>query len=185
MYLKPDIKFIPIASDCKRGFFRNAEYLPFVIGLFQQYKHLIIDDNWKSENKSFFSSVIDEINQMFPFFQVILFENEPAGAVWLTHIHGNSDKLYSCQIHGAFEKKYFGKKAMIITKNFFEYLFNTLNIERVQAEIDEKNIQAVSFLARAGFTKEGILRHAGIKNNIPVNHLVLSLLKGEFNNGKR
>jgi RimJ/RimL family protein N-acetyltransferase len=183
--LKENIEFIPIASDGKRGFFRNAEYLPFVLGLFQQYKSLIIDDNWICEGKSLFESVIDEINQMYPFFQVILFENRPAGAVWLTHVHGNNNKIYSCQIHGAFEKKYFGKKASIIAEKFFEMLFNDLKIERVQVEIDENNIKAVSFMKRAGFMQEGVLRHAGIKNKKPVNHVILSLLKGESNYGKR
>jgi RimJ/RimL family protein N-acetyltransferase len=45
-----------------------------------------------------------------------------------------------------------------------EYLFSTRLVERVEASTDTENIAEQRALVKAGFTREGVLRHAQFRN---------------------
>jgi len=58
--------------------------------------------------------------------------------------------------------------------------FNTLGINRVEAEVMPDNIASEKVLQKLGFTKEGLLRDWMYWNNKHYDMMIFSLLKKEF-----
>jgi RimJ/RimL family protein N-acetyltransferase len=59
------------------------------------------------------------------------------------------------------------------------YLFETTTFERLQAETDVENVAAQRSLAKAGFTREGIARHAQFRGGTYHDLIVYSRLRGD------
>jgi RimJ/RimL family protein N-acetyltransferase len=59
------------------------------------------------------------------------------------------------------------------------YLFETTTYERLQAETDVENVAAQRSLAKAGFTREGIARHAQFRKGVYHDLVVYSRLRGD------
>ncbi len=60
-----------------------------------------------------------------------------------------------------------------------EYLFATTRAERLEAETDTENIAEQRALERAGFSREGVLRHAQFRGGRWRDTVLYSLLRGE------
>ena len=60
-----------------------------------------------------------------------------------------------------------------------EYLFATTLVERIEAETDAENIAEQHALERAGFTREGILRHSQFRVGTWRDNVIYSILRGE------
>lgn len=177
------IKFVPVIADEKNQKFENHQYLPFIISLFAQYKNILIDDYYPKDKVDLLLYLIDEINSLHPWFLLCLMDNEPIGVVWATHWHGNGKKYHSCQIHSYVDKKYWGTPLKKATDALLDLLFINYGLERVQMEIPENNHKAVAFAHKTGFTREGVVRCASIKDGKPLNNILFSKLKGEHFNG--
>ena len=176
------IEFLPILADKETKTFINADLLPFVIENMLLYKHRLFDDYYPLGAAELINAILNDIKQLYPWFLVSKIDNEPAGAVWVSHWHGNSANYHSCQVHAFFIKKYWGKPAFNAAQAFLSILFNNYNLKRVQVEIPEFNNFALSFAERLGFVREGLIRNASLKNNKPVNHYLYSVLNNEFIN---
>ncbi len=59
------------------------------------------------------------------------------------------------------------------------YLFDTYLIERVEASVDVENLPEQRALERAGFTREGVLRHAQWRTGAWHDLVLYSKLRGE------
>ena len=59
------------------------------------------------------------------------------------------------------------------------YLFDTYTVERVEASTDVENTGEQRALERAGFTREGILRHAQWRAGAWHDLVLYSKLRGE------
>ncbi|MCA2215493.1 GNAT family N-acetyltransferase [Jidongwangia harbinensis] len=59
------------------------------------------------------------------------------------------------------------------------YLFETTTFERLQAETDVENVPAQRSLEKAGFTREGIARHAQFRGGAYHDLVVYSRLRGD------
>jgi RimJ/RimL family protein N-acetyltransferase len=179
------IEFIPMRADFVNGKFENQQYLPYVLETFHKYKNLLTDDYYPENNFEMLSQLIAEINELYPWFLLCLYDKKPAGAAWVSHWHGNDKKIHSCQIQCFVEKKYWGRKAIEMGNELLKLLFEDYQIERVQMEVPEFNIKAIAFVQRLGFVREGIVRCATFKKNKPLNHILFSKLRGEHLNGKK
>lgn len=178
------IKFVPVMADKFAARYVNHEYLPFILNLFSRYKDILIDDYYPKDPLDLISHLIDEVNQLYPWFLVVVKNDAPIGVVWVTHWHGadtssQTPKYHSCQIHSYMDKKFWGKPTKDALKELLNILFNQLGVERVQMEIPDFNHKACAFAKRMGFTQEGIVRCATIKNGKPVNNVLFGILKGE------
>jgi RimJ/RimL family protein N-acetyltransferase len=60
------------------------------------------------------------------------------------------------------------------------YGFSTLNLNRVHAEVDPKNVKSVASLERIGFSKEGVLRESCIFKSVVSDTAVYGLLQNEW-----
>jgi RimJ/RimL family protein N-acetyltransferase len=60
-----------------------------------------------------------------------------------------------------------------------EYLFATTLTERIEAETDVENIAEQRALERAGFTREGVLRHSQFRAGHWRDNVIYSVLRGE------
>jgi len=59
------------------------------------------------------------------------------------------------------------------------YLFDTTTFERLQAETDLENVAAQRSLVKAGFTREGVARHAQFRGGTYHDLVVYSRLRGD------
>jgi RimJ/RimL family protein N-acetyltransferase len=62
------------------------------------------------------------------------------------------------------------------------YGFSTLNLNRVHAEVDPKNVKSVASLERVGFSKEGVLRESCIDKGVVSDAALYGLLQSEWKN---
>jgi RimJ/RimL family protein N-acetyltransferase len=60
-----------------------------------------------------------------------------------------------------------------------EYLFATTLVERIEAETDVENVAEQRALERAGFTREGVLRHAQFHVGRWRDTVIYSVLRAE------
>jgi RimJ/RimL family protein N-acetyltransferase len=104
-----------------------------------------------------------------------------AGAVsWFTVPHGPNSACQALNIgisllpgqrgHG------YGSAAQ---RALAEYLFGTTLAERIEAETDVENIAEQRALERAGFTREGILRHTQFRAGRWRDNVIYSVLRAE------
>lgn len=60
------------------------------------------------------------------------------------------------------------------------YAFKNLSLLRVQAWVYHKNTASMRVLEKAGYTKEGVLRNAVIKNGVVMDKHMYAILKEEY-----
>jgi RimJ/RimL family protein N-acetyltransferase len=65
-----------------------------------------------------------------------------------------------------------------------EYLFATTLFERVEAETDIENIAEQRALEKAGFTREGVLRHSQFRDGRWRDNLLYSVLRAELDSDR-
>jgi RimJ/RimL family protein N-acetyltransferase len=61
-----------------------------------------------------------------------------------------------------------------------EYLFATTLVERIEAETDVENVAEQRALERAGFTREGVLRHTQFRAGRWRDNIIYSVLRAEI-----
>ena len=82
-------------------------------------------------------------------------------------------------------RPYWGKGYMNeALRAFIGYLFNTLNFNRLEADIDPRNLASAKTLERLGFQREGYLRERWIVSGEVSDTALYGLLRREFINPK-
>ena len=71
----------------------------------------------------------------------------------------------------------YGREAV---RQALRYGFEELGLRRVDLNVDEDNVRAIRCYQGCGFTKEGLLRGHRLRRGRPVNALVMSILREEF-----
>jgi len=64
---------------------------------------------------------------------------------------------------------------------FIEYAFNTMQLNKIEITVAEKNFRSQSLPKKLGFKEEGIIRDAEWLNDKYVNHIMHGLLRSEWN----
>ncbi|HLN68517.1 MAG TPA: GNAT family protein [Streptosporangiaceae bacterium] len=99
---------------------------------------------------------------------------------WFTVQHGPSSACRALNIgislFPAHRKRGYGSAAQ---RALAEYLFATTLAERIEAETDAENTAEQRALERAGFTREGILRHTQFRAGRWRDNVIYSVLRAE------
>jgi RimJ/RimL family protein N-acetyltransferase len=102
------------------------------------------------------------------------------GVSYIAVFHGPppANRVYNIgiDIDPAHRRRGYGADAQAVLAR---YLFDTYAIERVEASTDVENIPEQRALERAGFTREGILRHAQWRAGAWHDVCIYSKLRGE------
>ncbi|MBO0729354.1 MAG: GNAT family N-acetyltransferase [Acidimicrobiaceae bacterium] len=93
-------------------------------------------------------------------------DGELAGSVsWHTVQHGPSAACRAINIGISLFSEYRGRGLGSTAQRLLaEYLFSTTLVERVEATTDIENVIEQRALEKAGFSREGVLRHAQFRN---------------------
>jgi len=108
-------------------------------------------------------------------------ESTLVGSVsWFTVQHGPSSACRALNIgislFPAHRKRGYGSAAQ---RALAEYLFATTLTERIEAETDAENTAEQRALERAGFTREGVLRHTQFRAGRWRDNVIYSVLRAE------
>lgn len=66
----------------------------------------------------------------------------------------------------------------------FGYAFDTLNLHRVEADVDPRNAASLRLLERLGFVREGLLRERWLVGGAVQDSVILGLLRREWSEGQ-
>jgi RimJ/RimL family protein N-acetyltransferase len=104
-----------------------------------------------------------------------------AGTVsWFTIVHGPSAACRAFNIGISLLPGHRGRGyGSAAQRALAEYLFATTLTERIEAETDVENIAEQRALERAGFTREGVLRHSQLRAGHWRDTVIYSVLRAE------
>lgn len=172
------LESISIQNKC------NLSYISDLLDLYNEYKDFLIDDYYPDDLRGQYDLILETIQLCDPWFLVVKdIQDNFVGVMWLRLWHGSGSKTHSCQLQAYAKKEYWGKAVREILHVIENYLFNDLDLQRVQMEIPEFNRPARYFASSNGYKKEGIIRNATIKDLKAINHILYSKLKEDFING--
>ena len=99
---------------------------------------------------------------------------------WFTAQHGPSAACRACNIGISLFAEYRGRGyGTTAQRQLANYLFSTRLLERVEAATDVENIAEQRALAAAGFSREGVLRHAQFRAGQWRDIVMYSRLRGD------
>lgn len=170
------LKFKPIIINRKTDYYENVEYIPQIMFLYRRWEKFLKDDFAMSE-ESFYEYFLNLIEDVSPYFWVILFNNDTAGFVYLENFTGDSKILHGAEITTCFDKKFWGSFTYYTALVFFNYCFKNLGLKKIKALVYPENFRVVRLLKRCGFLKEGILKAETMRNGKPQDIEVYSLFR--------
>lgn len=105
---------------------------------------------------------------------------EPVGRIWISRIDTHADSLDITRIYigsKEFRGKGQGEESLRL---LLEYCFINLHMERVTLDHMPQNKRAASLYQKLGFQYEGQMRHAGKKDGVYVDLMLMSMLRSEY-----
>lgn len=175
-------KFIKIIINRKRKEFRNIQYLPQVITLYERFSSYLHDDYFLDNQKSSVDAVINLVEKTSPFFWIIIDKKSSkfSGFVFLDNLVGAANNFHSAEITTCFDPSFWGKYTKICSKKFVKYCFKKYKFKKLKASVFPQNFKVKTLLKKAGFKKETILKAETIKNGILQDIEVYSIVKNEI-----
>jgi RimJ/RimL family protein N-acetyltransferase len=102
------------------------------------------------------------------------------GVSWFTVTHGPTAACQALNIGISLLPGHRGRGyGAAAQRALAEYLFATTLAERIEAETDVGNVAEQRALERAGFTREGVLRHAQFRAGSWRDNVIYSILRAE------
>lgn len=174
-------KFIKIIVNKKRKEFRNIQYLPQIISLYEKFSKYLHDDYFLESKKSTVDIVIDLVEKTNPYFWAIIDRESSkfAGFVFLDNWVGNRTNNHSAEVTTCFEPTFWGKYTKICAQKFIKYSFKKYKLKKLKACVFSQNFKVKTLLKKTGFKKEAILKGETLKNGILQDIEVYSIIKGE------
>lgn len=159
-------KFIKIIIKRKDMEFRNIDYLPHIIALYEKFSKYLYDDYFLQEQKGSIDAVIDLIERTSPFFWVIIDKktDKLAGFVFLENLVGARDNYHSAEITTCFVPEFWGKYTKTCARKFVNYCFKKYKFKKLKAYVFPQNTKVKTLLKKTGFKKEAVLTAETIKN---------------------
>jgi len=159
-------KFIKIIINRKRKEFRNIQYLPQIISLYESFSRYLHDDYFLLKQKSSVDAVIDLVEKTSPFFWIIVDKKTDkfAGFVFLDNLVGTRDNLHSAEITTSFESAFWGKYTKSCAGKFIKYCFKKYKFKKLKAYVFPQNTKVKMLLKKTGFKKEAVLKAETLKN---------------------
>lgn len=173
------IKFIKIILNRKNKKFKNIQYLPQLIDLYERFAQYLHDDYFLNTEISSVDAIIKLIEKTCPFFWVIIDKksNKFTGFVFLDNWIGNSKEIHSAEVTTCFEPEFWGKYTKICAEKFVNYCFKKYKLKKIKACIFPQNFRVQTLLRQTGFQKEATLKGETIKNGKLQDIEIYSIIK--------
>lgn len=170
-------KFIKIILNRKRKEFRNIQFIPDVITLYERFSRYLNDDYF--DKKSSVDAIIDLIEKTSPYFWIIIDKKSSkfAGFVYLDNWVGAGKDFHSAEVTTCFNPVFWGKYTKFCAKKFINYCFKKYKLTKLKAYVFPQNQKVKTFLKVIGFKKEAVLKAETIKNNELQDIEVYSIIK--------
>lgn len=171
-------RFIKIIINRKKKEFKNIQYLPQIITLYEKFSKFLHDDYFRTKQESLVDIVINLIEKTSPFFWIIEDKknSEFAGFVFLDNWVGNNEHIHSAQVTTCFNPAFWGKYTKKCSKKFINYCFKKYGLKKLKAYIFPQNSRVKMLLKKSGFKKEATLKsetfNAGILQDIDVYSII-------------
>jgi len=174
-------KFIKIIINRKRKEFRNIQYLPQIIHLYERFSKYLHDDYFLQHQSSSVDAVIDLIEKTCPFFWAVIDKKTSkfAGFAFLENWVGSKNDLHSAEVTTCFNPSFWGAYTKICAKKFIKYCFKKYKFKKLKAYIFPQNFRVKALLKKVGFKKEAILKAETIKNAQLQDIEVYSIIKNK------
>jgi RimJ/RimL family protein N-acetyltransferase len=172
-------KFIKIIINRKRREFRNIQYLPQIIKLYEKFSKYLHDDYFLENQKTSVDAVIDLIEKISPFFWAVIDKKTGkfSGFGYLDNWTGTKNNYHSAEITTCFEPAFWGKYTKICAKKFIKYCFKKYGLKKLKAFVFPQNANVRTLLKKAGFKKEAMLKAETVKNGVLQDIEVYSIIK--------
>lgn len=159
-------KFIKIIINKNRKEFKNIQYLPRVIALYERFSRYLHDDYFIANENSSIDVILNLVERSSPYFWVILDKKSEkfAGFVFLDNWVGAENDFHSAEVTTCFNPAFWGKYTKICAKKFIKYVFKKYKLKKLKASVFPQNYKVKTFLKYAGFKKEAVLKAETLKN---------------------
>lgn len=141
-----------------------AHYFEQALLLYIRYSSFLEDD-YAYDNLPVNIYFENLIKRTYPFFFIIVEQDEVAGIVYLDNIIGDSTRFHSAELVTCFSKKYWGNYTKLCANIFMHYCFNIWGFKKIKALIYPENFRIKALLKFAGFEKEALLKGETMRNN--------------------
>lgn len=174
-------KFIKIIISRKKEEFKNIQYLPQIIHLYERFSKYLNDDYFIENQKSFVDAVISLIEKTYPYFWVVIDKKSSkfAGFCFLENWVGSNKNAHSAEVTTCFEPAFWGEYTKICAKKFIKYCFKKYKLKKLKAYIFPQNSRVRALLKISDFKKEALLRGETIKDAKLQDIEVYSIIKGD------
>ena len=142
-----------------------------------------VEDATIENPRKFIASGIEQLAQGNGFQTGIWVDGELAGIIGLHYI---SQQFHSTEIGYWLGRDYGGRGIMTkVCRHLCTYLFEELNLNRIEIRCSETNERSRAIPERLGFRLEGKLRRMGYTKDGLTDYLVYGLLKEDWQKGKK
>lgn len=174
-------KFIKIIINRRNKEFRNIQYLPAIISLYEQFSKHLHDDYFLKNKKSPVDAVVDLVETTSPFFWIILDKKTEkfAGFGFLNNWIGTKNDYHSAEVTTCFVPSYWGIYTKICAKKFIKYCFRKYKLKKLKAYVFPQNFNVKMLLKLVGFKKEALLKAETVKNGSLQDIEVYSIIKNQ------
>jgi len=159
-------KFITIIIDKNKNEFKNLQYLPQVIALYERFSRYLNDDYFLQGDKSSLEAVLSLVERTTPYFWAVICKKSGklAGFVFLDNWVGAKGQVHSAEVTTCFNPMYWGNYTKICAKKFIKYSFKKYKLKKLKAHVFSQNFKVKALLKRSGFKKEAVLKAETLKN---------------------
>lgn len=174
-------KFIKIIINRRNKEFRNIQYLPQVISLYEQFSRYLHDDYFLESQKSPVDAVVDLVEKTSPFFWVTVDKKTEkfTGFGFLDNWVGTKNNYHSAEVTTCFIPAFWGHYTKICAKKFIKYCFKKYKFKKMKAYVFPQNFRVRMLLKQVGFEKEALLKAETIKNGALQDIEVYSILRSK------
>lgn len=174
-------KFIKVIVNRKNKEFKNIEYLPQIIKLYERFSKYLHDDYFLSNQKSSVDAVINLVERAYPFFWAIIDKKSSkfSGFVFLDNLVGNRNNFHSAEVTTCFDPSFWGQYTKLCAKKFIKYCFKKYKFKKLKAHVFSQNLKVRGLLKRVGFKKEAILKAETVKNGTLQDIEIYSIIRCE------
>lgn len=177
-------KFIQIIINKQAREFKNIQYLPQIISLYERFSRYLNDDYFAKGEESSLDAVLMLIEKTTPYFWAVVNKKNGklAGFVFLENWVGAANDFHSVEVTTCFNPMYWGDYTKICAKKFIKYCFKKYKLKKLKALIFSQNFKVKALLKRSGFKKEALLKAETLKNGILQDIEVFSIIKKQIEN---
>jgi RimJ/RimL family protein N-acetyltransferase len=177
-------KFIQIIINKRKMEFKNIQYLPQIIALYERFSRYLNDDYFSQNETAPIDAVLGLVERTSPFFWAVVNKKNGklAGFVFLDNWVGAADDFHSVEVTTCFNPMYWGNYTKICAKKFIKYCFKKYKLKKLKALIFSQNFKVKALLNRSGFKKEALLKAETLKNGQLQDIEVFSIIKKQNEN---